>query len=88
MLKLGSGAQTVSTTLPWALPPATSSCALAARSVRLHRDRGEPHAGLGHSVTTLMQGIKLWSEEHINEVLDARDAYDVRAAQEPRPVSA
>lgn len=43
---------------------------------------------LGESVTDLLSGIRAWSEEHINQILDARDAYDVRAAQEPKPVTA
>ncbi|WAL65402.1 helix-turn-helix domain-containing protein [Amycolatopsis cynarae] len=43
---------------------------------------------LGESVTTLMHGIRTWSEANINAVLDARDTYDVRAAQEVRPVTA
>lgn len=41
---------------------------------------------LGGSVTALMSAIRAWSEENINAVLDARDTYDVRAAQEVRPV--
>lgn len=44
--------------------------------------------GLGESVTALMHAIRTWSEENINAVLDARDAYDVRAAQEVQPVTA
>ncbi|MFE1879549.1 winged helix-turn-helix transcriptional regulator [Streptomyces diastatochromogenes] len=44
--------------------------------------------GLGESVTALMHGIRTWSEENINSVLDARDAYDARAAQEVQPVTA
>ncbi|GAA3827827.1 helix-turn-helix domain-containing protein [Streptomyces coacervatus] len=43
---------------------------------------------LGESVTALMHAIRAWSEENINSVLDARDAYDVRAAQEVQPVTA
>ncbi|MEV5750000.1 helix-turn-helix domain-containing protein [Actinoallomurus sp. NPDC052308] len=43
---------------------------------------------LGESVTALMHAIRAWSEENINAVLDARDAYDVRAAQEVQPVTA
>ncbi|WP_225848732.1 helix-turn-helix domain-containing protein [Streptomyces sp. HPF1205] len=42
---------------------------------------------LGASVTDLLSGIRVWSEEHIDEILDARDAYDARAAREPRPVT-
>ena len=43
---------------------------------------------LGESVTALMHAIRSWSEENINAVLDARDAYDVRAAQAIQPVTA
>jgi DNA-binding HxlR family transcriptional regulator len=43
---------------------------------------------LGESVTALMHAIRAWSEENINTVLDARDAYDARADQEIRPVVA
>lgn len=43
--------------------------------------------GLGESVTSLLHGIRIWSEEHINDVLDARDAYDTRADQEVQPVT-
>ncbi|GAA2501723.1 helix-turn-helix domain-containing protein [Streptomyces longisporus] len=43
---------------------------------------------LGESVTALMHAIRAWSEENINAVLDARDAYDARAAQEVQPVTA
>ncbi|MFI9250382.1 winged helix-turn-helix transcriptional regulator [Streptomyces sp. NPDC053069] len=43
---------------------------------------------LGESVTALMHAIRTWSEENINAVLDARDAYDARAAQEVQPVMA
>jgi DNA-binding HxlR family transcriptional regulator len=43
---------------------------------------------LGESVTALMHAIRAWSEENINAVLDARDAYDTRAAQEVQPVTA
>lgn len=43
---------------------------------------------LGESVTALMHAIRSWSEENINAVLDARDAYDARAAQEIQPVTA
>ena len=43
---------------------------------------------LGESVTALMHAIRVWSEENINAVLDARDAYEARAAQEVQPVTA
>jgi DNA-binding HxlR family transcriptional regulator len=42
---------------------------------------------LGESVTALMHAIRVWSEENINAVLDARDAHDARAAQEIQPVT-
>ncbi|MFI6495266.1 winged helix-turn-helix transcriptional regulator [Streptomyces sp. NPDC050564] len=42
---------------------------------------------LGESVTALMHAIRAWSEENINAVLDARDVYDARAAQEVQPVT-
>ncbi|WP_433247664.1 winged helix-turn-helix transcriptional regulator [Streptosporangium sp. CA-135522] len=41
---------------------------------------------LGQSVVALMEGIKHWSEEHMAEILAARGAYDLRAAEEPRPI--
>ncbi len=41
---------------------------------------------LGRSVTTLMSGIKRWSEEHVDQILAARDRYDQRAAEEPQPI--
>jgi DNA-binding HxlR family transcriptional regulator len=41
---------------------------------------------LGHSVVTLMAGIKRWSEEHVTEILAARERYDERATQEPQPL--
>ncbi|SHI19325.1 winged helix-turn-helix transcriptional regulator [Streptomyces sp. 3214.6] len=44
--------------------------------------------GLGESVTALMHAIRAWSETNINAVLDARDTYDARAAQEVQPVTA
>ncbi|MFF5213227.1 winged helix-turn-helix transcriptional regulator [Streptosporangium sp. NPDC000396] len=43
---------------------------------------------LGRSVAALMEGIRRWSEEHLIEILDARDVYDLRAAEEPEPVRA
>jgi len=43
---------------------------------------------LGESVTALMHAIRVWSEDNINAVLDARDAYDERTAQEVQPVTA
>ncbi|MFF5111234.1 winged helix-turn-helix transcriptional regulator [Streptosporangium sp. NPDC000509] len=41
---------------------------------------------LGHSVVALMEGIKSWSEKHVAEIMTARERYDLRAAEEPRPV--
>ncbi|GIH75090.1 winged helix-turn-helix transcriptional regulator [Planobispora longispora] len=41
---------------------------------------------LGRSVAGLMEGVKRWSEEHVDEILTAREAYDLRAQEEPRPV--
>lgn len=43
---------------------------------------------LGHSVTGLLDSIRVWSEDHINEILDAREVHDERAAGEARPVRA
>jgi DNA-binding HxlR family transcriptional regulator len=43
---------------------------------------------LGHSVVALLDAIRVWSEQHIDDVLDARDDYDDRAAQPPRPITA
>jgi hypothetical protein len=40
------------------------------------------------AVTALVHAIRVWSEENIDAVLDARDAYDVRAAQDVQPVTA
>ncbi|GLZ29422.1 transcriptional regulator [Lentzea sp. NBRC 105346] len=40
---------------------------------------------LGHSVADLMAGIRSWSEQHLLEILAAREAYDSRPA--PAPVS-
>ncbi|UKY54168.1 winged helix-turn-helix transcriptional regulator [Streptomyces inhibens] len=41
---------------------------------------------LGHSLTGLLTAIQDWSEEHQDEVLAARRAYDRRAAAEVEPV--
>ncbi|WP_042403786.1 winged helix-turn-helix transcriptional regulator [Streptacidiphilus carbonis] len=43
---------------------------------------------LGRSVSGLLAAVKEWSEHHIDTVLDARAAYDERAAQEVEPVTA
>lgn len=42
---------------------------------------------LGTSVTALLHAIRAWSEDNIDTVLDARDAYDARAAREVQPVT-
>lgn len=42
---------------------------------------------LGDSVVTLMAGIKHWSEEHVEEIVAARERYDTRAAQELQPIT-
>ncbi|MDP9863776.1 MULTISPECIES: winged helix-turn-helix transcriptional regulator [Streptosporangium] len=41
---------------------------------------------LGQSVVALMAGIRRWSEDHVPEIMAARDRYDLRAAEDPRPV--
>jgi len=41
---------------------------------------------LGRSVIALMAGIKSWSEQHVEEILAARERFDQRAAEEPQPV--
>ena len=41
---------------------------------------------LGRSVVGLLDSIRVWSEEHINDVLDARRGYQERLSQEPQPV--
>ncbi|MFI0901333.1 winged helix-turn-helix transcriptional regulator [Streptomyces sp. NPDC020983] len=43
---------------------------------------------LGESVTALMRAIRAWSEDNIDAVLDARDAYDARAAEDVQPLPA
>ena len=43
---------------------------------------------LGRDVTALLNAVRVWSEEHINDVLAAREDYDERAAQSPQPVTA
>ena len=43
---------------------------------------------LGRSVAGLLSSIREWSEHHIDTVLDARAAYDERAAREVEPVTA
>jgi DNA-binding HxlR family transcriptional regulator len=42
---------------------------------------------LGRDVTELLNAVRIWSEQHINDVLAARDDYDERAAQAPQPVT-
>ncbi|WP_204057122.1 winged helix-turn-helix transcriptional regulator [Microbispora corallina] len=41
---------------------------------------------LGHSLVTLMEGIRRWSEDHVSEIMAAREEFERRAAEEPRPV--
>ena len=43
---------------------------------------------LGRDVTALLNAVRVWSEEHINDVLAAWEDYDERAAQSPQPVTA
>lgn len=42
---------------------------------------------LGRSVTSLMAGIRRWSEDHVHEILAARDRYAARQAEAPKPVT-
>jgi DNA-binding HxlR family transcriptional regulator len=42
---------------------------------------------LGRSVRVLLDAIREWSEDHIPDILAAREAYDQRAAEDPRPVA-
>jgi DNA-binding HxlR family transcriptional regulator len=35
---------------------------------------------LGHSLVPVLQALKLWSESHIDEILESREAYDQRAS--------
>jgi len=42
---------------------------------------------LGRDVAGLLTAVRLWSEQHINDVLAAREDYDERAAQAPEPVT-
>lgn len=41
---------------------------------------------LGRSVVTLMSGVKEWAEHHVDEILLAREHYDLQAEQELQPV--
>ncbi|GAA3222488.1 helix-turn-helix domain-containing protein [Actinocorallia longicatena] len=41
---------------------------------------------LGRSVVALVAGIKDWAEGHVDEILLARERYDLLAEQEVRPV--
>ncbi|HET6953969.1 MAG TPA: helix-turn-helix domain-containing protein [Acidimicrobiales bacterium] len=41
---------------------------------------------LGRSVVSLMEGIRRWSEGHVDEIVAARAAYDQRAGLEPQPL--
>ncbi|MGI5160506.1 winged helix-turn-helix transcriptional regulator [Microbispora sp. CA-102843] len=42
---------------------------------------------LGHSLVALMEGIRIWSEEHVGEIMASRASFDSRAAEEPKPVT-
>lgn len=42
---------------------------------------------LGRDVTDLLTAVRVWSEQHINDVLAAREDYDERAARTPAPVT-
>ncbi len=42
---------------------------------------------LARDVTELLNVVRVWSEQHINDVLAARDDYAERAAQAPQPVT-
>jgi len=42
---------------------------------------------LGRSVSDLLKGIKVWSEQNLPEILRARADYDFRSTQAPRPVT-
>jgi DNA-binding HxlR family transcriptional regulator len=43
---------------------------------------------LGRSVLEFLNAVRAWSEQHINDVLKAREDYDERAGQQPRPITA
>ncbi|WP_031521264.1 winged helix-turn-helix transcriptional regulator [Streptomyces sp. NRRL F-5123] len=43
---------------------------------------------LGESVTALLHSVRAWSEDNIDAVLEARDAYDARAAEDVQPLPA
>jgi DNA-binding HxlR family transcriptional regulator len=40
---------------------------------------------LGRTLVDLLEGVRVWSERHIEEVQRAQKGYDERAPQEPRP---
>ncbi|MEV6980097.1 helix-turn-helix domain-containing protein [Sphaerisporangium sp. NPDC051017] len=42
---------------------------------------------LGQSVVSLMEGIKRWAENHVPEIVAAREDFDRRAAEPPTPVT-
>lgn len=42
--------------------------------------------GLGRSASLLAAAIRGWAEEHVDEIMVAREAYDERAGREPEPV--
>lgn len=37
---------------------------------------------IGRELLTVLSAVKAWSERHIEQVLDAREAYDAKAAEE------
>ncbi|MEY9212877.1 DNA-binding HxlR family transcriptional regulator [Thermobifida halotolerans] len=41
---------------------------------------------LGQNLGRLMTEIRVWAEEHMPEIQEARERYDERAAQDPMPV--
>lgn len=43
---------------------------------------------LGRSVVELLNALRAWSEQHINDVLEARKDYDDRAGRPPQPITA
>lgn len=43
---------------------------------------------LGRSVVELLNALRIWSEQHINDVLEARNNYDERAVRPPQPITA
>ncbi|GAB3676379.1 helix-turn-helix domain-containing protein [Actinocorallia lasiicapitis] len=43
-------------------------------------------SALGMSVRELMSELRVWSEQHVDEILLAREAYDLRAERDVEPV--